>query len=130
MKKILFAVLGTLLIIGIVWASETITVTTITSSATNIAAFGTRGAKKISVYYVCTDSCDTVWTRVTGATISSDTFLNLDANGDTTKVARSGGSIAHAFGIVIEDVPPYMKVEIDSLAGNNESIIIKTIFEY
>jgi len=145
MKKLIFVILGTLLIISAVVAQDISDVTTtLVNSATDLPAFGTRGAKKVTIFFVMPDSTDTLMVRVTGAADRTDTFTNLNSNGDTTSYALSSGQDAWAFAIVINNVPPFMKIEVDSLAYTNntvwtmstgtrfsdEVVKIRTVFEY
>jgi len=123
MKKTFVIFLVVLSIVGILFAQEILDITTtLENSATDLPAFGTRGARKIIVWYSMPDSTDTLYTRITGASKLADTFVNLDSNGDTTKYSLSVGQSEWGFGIVIEHVPPFLKIEVDSLAYSDDTV--------
>jgi len=144
-KKLITVILGVLLIVSMAVAQDISDITTtLVSSATDLPAFGTQGAKKVIIFFAMPDSTDTLWTRVTGAGFPGDTYTNLDSNGDTLKYALAQYQDEWAFSVIIEHVSPYMKIEIDSLsysdaatwnmaAGtrySDETITIRTVFEY
>lgn len=124
MKKLITVILGTLLIVGMVLAQDISDITTtLVNSATDLPAFGTRGASKVIIFYVMPDSTDTLWTRITGGSYMGDsTFVNMDANGDTLKYALSQFQEAWSFSVVIEHTPPFLKVEMDSIAYSNDTV--------
>lgn len=116
MKKLLMLGVIVAITAGIAWGQTRLerSYGTLTSSSTSVGTWVRTGAaSKIIFNFECTGGADTVFVRIFGKTIATDTGWHLDADNDTVKHYSTSGD--SGFSIACDYVLPYMGVKVDSL---------------